>query len=148
MIKMEIQQYFDERLNGQIEWYDSKSKLNKSWHHRLKTFEIIAAALIPLLAGFNEFVPSFELFVAFLGTLIAIAAAASSHYKFHENWIQYRTTAEQLKHEKYTFMTNTAPYDSELKFSFLVYRVERLISKENSLWASSTIGDKSAIDED
>lgn len=70
-----------------------------------------------------------------LGVLIALAAAAGSLFKFHENWIQYRTTAEQLKHEKFLFLTGIRPYDDEERFASLVQRIESLISKENSAWA-------------
>jgi hypothetical protein len=39
------------RLEEQIDWYDKKSALNQSWFKRTKIIELIAAALIPLLAG-------------------------------------------------------------------------------------------------
>ena len=53
----------------------------------------------------------------------------------HENWLEYRTTCESLKHEKYLFLTRTEPYDSNAAFALLVRRVESLLSKENSAWA-------------
>jgi hypothetical protein len=46
-----------ERLEDQIGWYDKKSASNQSWFKRIKIIELIAAALIPLLAGFSTTSP-------------------------------------------------------------------------------------------
>lgn len=70
-----------------------------------------------------------------LGVVIAVSVAAGSLYKFQENWIQYRTTAETLKHEKYLYLTKSAPYNEENAFIQLVQRIESLISKENTQWS-------------
>ena len=110
---------------------------NQKFYKRLRLTEIIAAALIPFLSGSGEIIPYNAWIIGALGVLIAVAAASSALSKFHENWIQYRTTAEQLKHEKYLYLTGVKPYDLENKFSLLVERVEGLISKENSYWAQS-----------
>jgi hypothetical protein len=69
-----------------------------------------------------------------LGVVIAVAAATSGIFKFHENWIQYRATAEQLKQEKFLFLARTAPYGDDDAFRVLVGRVEGLISKETTTW--------------
>ena len=66
--------------------------------------------------------------------IIAVSTGVSSIYKFHENWIEYRTTAETLKHELYLFETKSPPYDKENAFQELVQRVESLISKEHTQW--------------
>jgi hypothetical protein len=65
----------------------------------------------------------------------------------NEKWIEYRTTTETLKHEKYLYFTNSLPYANDDTFVLLVERVERLISKENSRWEDAIFdgGNKSAI---
>ena len=70
--------------------------------------------------------------------------------KTHKSyWVPHEvqmTTVEQLKHEKFLYLTDIKPYDSENKFPALVERIEGLISKENSSWSQSvkqiTKGDK------
>lgn len=131
---MNEQEYLSERLEDQIEWYGTKSKHNQIWFKILSLFEMMSAALVAFLSG----VGNNTWIVGSLGILIAVSAATSSLFKFHENWIQYRTTSEQLKHEKFLYLTNIKPYDSENKFPVLVERIEGLISKENSYWAQST----------
>ena len=42
-----------ERLEDQIGWYDRKSNSNQRTFKRMKVTEILAAALVPLFAGFK-----------------------------------------------------------------------------------------------
>ena len=134
---MTEEEYVNDRLNDQINWYSKKSQANQKWYKNLRMTEIISASLIPFLSGIGDKVAYNAWIIGALGVLIAIATATSSLLKFHENWIQYRTTVEQLKHEKFLYVTNVKPYDSENRFHLLVERVEGLISKENSYWAQS-----------
>ena len=135
---MKEDEYLKDRLEDQLQWYDKSSQHNQKYFKRLRLLEIISAALIPFLSGVSENIPYFSWLVGGLGVLIAVSAATSALFKYHENWIGYRTTAAQLKHEKFAYLTNTIPYDNEDKFDLLVERVEALISKENSAWATVT----------
>ncbi|MDH3287817.1 MAG: DUF4231 domain-containing protein [Betaproteobacteria bacterium] len=46
-------EYLEQRLDDQINWYSKKSAANQAAHKRLRLIEIIAAASIPLLAGYS-----------------------------------------------------------------------------------------------
>ena len=46
-----------------------------------------------------------KIIIGIIGVSIALIAGIMNLYKFHENWVSYRTTAEILKHEKYLFLT-------------------------------------------
>lgn len=129
--------YLKERLESQIEWYDKKSGWHQGWHKKLRLIEILAAASIPFLTGYiTDASSDMKIVVGGLGVLIAVASGTVALFKFQEHWLQYRTTAESLKHHKYLFLTSTAPYDKEDRFNLLVESVEGLISKENSNWVS------------
>lgn len=136
--------YLKNRLEDQLSWYSKESAANQKWFKRLRLLEILAAALIPFLSGMGDKICYSAWIIGSLGVFIAVAAAVSALFKFHENWIEYRTTAEQLKHEKFIYLTSTKPYDNSDRFTLLVERVESLISKENSTWAATTknIGNK------
>ncbi len=135
---MNEDEYLKERLEDQLTWYGKKSQYNQRCFKSLRLLEIITAALIPFLSGMMEKYPCVSWLIGGFGVLIAVSAATSTLFKYHENWIEYRTTAEQLRHEKYAYLTNSKPYDNEDKFGLLVERVEALISKENSAWATVT----------
>ena len=127
--------YLEDRLNDQIIWYDKKSLSNQKWFKSYRFIEITVASVIPFLAGFGTSLPYYQLIIGVLGVIIAISVGLSSLYKFHENWIEYRTTAETLKHEKYLYLAKCRPYQGDDSYCKLVQRVEGLISKENTQWS-------------
>lgn len=144
---MNQEEYLKERLEGQIDWYDKKSIKNQNWFKRLQVIVIVASATIPFLSGFmDETTLYLKIVMGLLGLTIAAATAILGLYQFQENWLEYRTTCETLRHENYLFLTGAAPYDEEEPFLLLVERVEGLISKENTNWQSymkqSTDADK------
>jgi len=76
--------------------------------------------------------------VGVIAVCVAVISGLVTLYKFQENWIEYRTVAETLKHEKFLYLTKSAPYDEEDAFHALVERIEGLISRENTTWARVT----------
>lgn len=135
---MTPEEYINQRLDAQISWYDNKSVSARKWFKRLRSTEIICAAAIPCLAGYTDLSVAAKVAVGLLGAIVVVLAAFLSLNQYQENWIEYRTTCESLKHEKHLFMTQVDPYDIEERFSLLVQRVESLISKENSAWSQYT----------
>jgi hypothetical protein len=135
---MEKDNYLTERLESQIEWYDTKSETNQFWFKSLRATEIICAAAIPFIAGFSDSILYGQVIIGVLGVIIAICAGLSALNKYQENWLTYRTTCETLRHEKYLFLTGCKPYDGEGTFNQFVERVESLISIQNSKWSHFT----------
>ena len=119
---MDSEEYLKQRLQDQIDWYDKKSQHNQRWHKKLKAVEILMAASIPFLVGYiTETAPGMKFIVGFLSVIVAAIAGLVGLYKFQENWIEYRTTAESLKHEKYLYLTKTGPYDGANAFNSGVF---------------------------
>ena len=134
---MNKDEYLKERLESQIDWYDRKSISNQKWFKRLQVIIIFAAATIPFLSGYmDEDTLYLKLLIGVLGLAVATATSVLGLYQFQENWFEYRTSCETLRHEKYLFLTGAAPYDEDEPFLLLVERVEGLISKENTNWQS------------
>ena len=140
---MNEEEYLKNRVEDQIAWYDRKSATNKKLFNGLKIAEIIIALSIPFLANFIiEGNVSMKYVIGFLGVIVAAIAGLISLMKYQENWIEYRTTAESLKHEKFLFLTKSGPYSHSAALERFVERVENLISKENSNWAQFIKTDK------
>lgn len=135
---MTPEEYIEQRVVDQINWYDSKSQKSQKWFKLIRALEIISAISIPLFAGFGQGTTWSIILIGILGAIVAILASLLSLNQFQENWIEYRTTCESLKHEKYLFLTRTEPYDKEEPFGLFVQRIESLISKENSAWSQYT----------
>lgn len=134
---MNQNEYLEKRLDDQIKWYDESSVKNQKWFKRLQVIVIIASASIPFLSGYmSETTVYIKIVVGILGLVIAAITAVLGLYQFQENWMEYRTTCESLRHEKYLFLTGAEPYHVDEPFLLLVERVEGLISKENTNWSS------------
>ena len=122
------------RLEDQIAWYDGRSRRAQSWYKTLKVVQIISAALVPLLAGFNA--PRAA--IGAIGVLIVVLEGLQQLNQYHDHWIGYRSTCEALKHEKYLFEAASGPYATiERPERLLAERVESLISQEHAKWISA-----------
>jgi hypothetical protein len=148
-IKMDVEQYMAERVDGQIKWYSGKTRWNQKMYKTLRIIEIFAASTIPFLTGYiNENTLHLKIVAGVLGIVIAFITALLSLYKFQELWVEYRTTSESLKHQKYLFLTKTSPYDRDDAFRLFVENVEHLISKENSKWTQNIVREEKKKPED
>jgi hypothetical protein len=144
---MNQEEYLSQRVDDQINWYDKKSMINQKRFKRLRIIEIIFAALIPLLSGYTDTIHELQYVLGILGCLVAVIAGLLGLSKYQENWIEYRTTCESLKHEKFLFLTQSSPYHSTDAFQLFVNQVESLISTENSKWSQHIIEKREEIDE-
>jgi hypothetical protein len=138
-INMTQEEYLSERLEGQINWYNDNSTFNKHYYQVLKVSEIILAATTPFLIALMKDDFILKIAAGIMSIIIGIIAGVLIAFKFHEKWIQYRTTCENLKHEKYLFATKAGIYAQEQNFNIFVERVEFIISKENSDWTQIVI---------
>ena|SRR3989338_10735034 len=127
------------RLDDQISWYDKKSAKNKAWYIGLKVAEIIIAALIPFLSGLD--IPNF--FIGITGVVIVVLEGVQHLFQLQNNWTSYRSTCEDLKHEKYLWEAKGGPYENITDEKLLADRIESLISQEHAKWISGQKSDKS-----
>lgn len=132
---IDSEKYIQDRVDEQINWYSTMSKRNQRMYKLIKTIEIVFAALIPFLvsfvsSGFNYI----KIIVGILSISITIISGILALYRFQENWIEFRTTAESLKREKFLFLARVNIYNSDNSLPLFVQRVEDLMSKENTRW--------------
>jgi hypothetical protein len=124
-----------ERLEDQLAWYDRKSIANQRTYKRIKVGEIFAAAIIPFLAGSG--LPHVLFVTGALGVVITVLEGLLHLNQYQQNWINYRSTCEALKHEKYTYLGKAAPYANVSDpHALLAERIESLVSQEHAKWAS------------
>jgi hypothetical protein len=129
------------RLEEQIDWYDTKSAFNQRCFKRIKIIELIAAALIPLLASLSTLIPYPPIITVItggLGALIVVLESLQGLYQFQSNWISYRSTCERLKHEKFLWLAKAGHYaDPKDPDRLLAERVESIVSTEHAKWVST-----------
>lgn len=133
---MNIDEYIISRVDDQIEWYDKKSVICQKKYKTTQTIEIVLAALIPLLSSYTTDCVAIAFIIGALGSAIAVIESLTKLYKWHENWIEYRSTCELLRFQKNLFLTKSAPYNTEPESieNIFVCNIENIISSENNKW--------------
>ena len=134
------------RLEDQIGWYENRSAQAQRAYSNLKIVQIIVGAVIPFFAGFQEqlkavlpdrldLVPA--LLIAALGVIVVVLEGVQQLNQYQKTWLDYRSTAEALKREKFLFLAGAGPYaGSEERRPRLAERIEELIASEHSRWVS------------
>ncbi len=134
-----FKKYLKDRYEKQVKWYSQKSSENKKWCLGLNTYTIVVSIVVPiatLTLDTSQLIIKF--LIAVLSSTVAIATGVNSLLKFHDNWINYRTTSETLKKEKSFYQGGVGEYaQSSDKEALFIERVESIISRENSLWLTT-----------
>ena len=135
-----IDDYIKYRLDDQINWYDNKAASAQRWYKGYQVAELIIAALIPLLSGYAASSTRIAVIIGVGGALITLIEGICKLFRFHENWIEYRSTCELLRHEKYLYQMRAFPYGKEESYEqMFVKNVESLISAESSKWKTNNV---------
>lgn len=135
-----------QRLEDQIDWYDSQSTEARRAYQRLKVTQIGIAALIPFLAGFQGTLAQLlpvqlavlpNLLIAALGIALVVFEGLQHLNQYQHYWLSYRSTCEALKHEMFLFLADAGPYaDLDDTRAHLAERVEELISRDHAKWVA------------
>jgi hypothetical protein len=121
------------RLEDQIGWYDAKSRHAQSMYKILQGASIGAAAAIPIVAPWAPWQVA-----AILGAVVAVMQALQAVNQYQHIWITYRSTCEELKHEKYLFLAKAGPYeDAVCPDKVLAERIEETVSQEHAKWIAT-----------
>jgi len=140
MNPQDFDDYLKNRYWDQIRYYEDKAGQNQRIYRYLQWALIILAALTPALIEFNlnELIgDGFGHLATLTSVIVVILTAALKTFKYQENWINYRTTCEALKKEKFLYDAGLSDYQqSDDRQAQFVDRVEALLARENTLWLS------------
>jgi Protein of unknown function (DUF4231) len=113
---------------------DRKSNYNQQAFKVLKGWTVLAAALVPVLAAFGVGDVRIATVIA---ASIAIVEGIQQLNQYQTNWILFRSTCEDLKHEKFLYLSSAGPYrNAENPVALLAERIEGLVSQEHAKWTS------------
>jgi Protein of unknown function (DUF4231) len=134
------------RLEGQIEGYERRAAEAQRAYRRLKVIEVVLAALIPFLAGFQDNLAAVlpialhllpAVLIALLGVAVVVLEGLLHLNQYHQLGLSCRSTCAALEREKFLFLADAGPYGAiEDKRAHLAERVEELISSEHTGGAS------------
>ena len=153
---MTPEEYIEQRLDDQIKWYDKKSSFNQKKHKMWQVIKIMAALFITILSLWASsevnFKEAYEAVldnlnlknngplitvshvIGILGAFIVFIESFIKIFDYEKLWIQYRSTAENLKREKLMFQTKSKPYHTKEAFMILVQRCEAIMQTEVQGW--------------
>lgn len=126
---IDVERYLSGRLEEQIDYYEKAAGRAKQMHVRLQSAIIVLSVMVPVAVSHPPESSEWLRFVVVAASLLLPAMTGlTSFRKYGELWTTYRTTAEQLKTEKYLFLTGSGRYrDNPNAFHDLVEAVEALL---------------------
>ena len=138
---MDEQTYLKNRVEEQFNYLDKSASLNQWRYKALRSLSLVASVLIPLLSGFLEKGGLvLTIVIGGLGALVAIAQGLLSLNRYHENWTQYRVTAEALKRERLLYENRSSYYGQAAEpYRLFVENIETLLSGENTKWLETRL---------
>lgn len=155
--------YLKNRVEDQHNWYDKKASDNQKKYKKLKKWEFILAASIPVIISFsamgiventNIFTKMvieegvqksvsllslsgiFQIIAASAGIVLVVINKVLELENYQKNWMEYRAMAESLERERLLYITRTEPYDESNAFPLFVEHIEGLLAKEVQKWKS------------
>jgi Protein of unknown function (DUF4231) len=122
-----------DRLEDQLKWYDQKAIANQRRYRLIKVLQLLAAASVPVAAALS----AAHWLLAAQGGVILVLEGLQQLGQYHDTWISYRATCEQLKREKYLFLAKAKPYAGRNRERLLAVSIERLVSQEHVKWVTT-----------
>ena len=142
MINQDLDRYIDGRYNDQLTWYSNRASHNKKWHLRYQVTIVALSAIITVTVALGISYPdsiAWRIVPLVASALVAALTGLQKIFRFHENWVEYRTTAEHLKKEQHYLAFRCGSYTTVASPGQLfVERVEALISRQNTTWSVGT----------
>lgn len=136
--------YINQRAKPAVIYYDRMGKWYRNQHKGTRILGIILAAAIPLINVFPDVKldqeHSLQLVIAsILGAIISILGSINTFSRYHDKWLSYRSTCEQLRQELIRFLFTG--YDSglpEVRDREFILRFESIIAQEYDRWFDLT----------
>ena len=122
-----------ERLESQIAWHEARAARDQRAYKWLKRVQLVTGASIPVVAGFD--VP--VLVAGLLGAAVVILEGFEQIGQYQRNWLDFRSTAEALKREKYLFLAGAAPYSGPDRGVRLAEHVEHVLARGTERWMAA-----------
>lgn len=131
---MDIESYLTKRVDDQIEYFDSNAIWNQKVYKWLKGTAIFCNILtiltIALIFIVTPYFKVLSVVALSFSTVLLATYQIEEFYNFGGKWEKFRLVAEQLKSEKYMFLTNSGTYasdDIDRKKCLFIEKIEGII---------------------
>lgn len=133
--------YIEERVLGQINWYDKRSVKHQNTYKRMSFISIILTSFIPILTLLSDSGLYIKVAITTLSTSATAIASILTLNNSKELWVQYRANCEILKSVLHRYFTQCDEFkiSSEDAFNMLVSSCEQYMTKEFLTWKSQCL---------
>lgn len=133
MTDAELQTFKGDRYQKMLGFYDLRATQNKRWFRILSIYGIAGSfALAPIVA---YDLGGWRVLATALSATIGLSFALLSHFKFHENWLRYRSAWDCLMREPSLHGARIGEYKGHADPNALfVERTEAIFAKEGAEW--------------
>ena len=119
------------RVDDQLEYFDSNAIKNQKHYRWLKRTSITCNILTTMTIALAFTVPEeFKIYMGILALILSTIVLATYQWEEFENfgakWEKFRLVTEQLKSEKYMFLTNSGRYSSPQSEKNIILFVETI----------------------
>ena len=130
---MDIETYLTERVDNQIEYFDSSAVWNQKVYKRLKGAAIFCNIFTTLTIALT-LIPSIRVPMSIVALVLSMIVLATyqieEFYNFGAKWEKFRLVAEHMKSEKCLFLNGVGMYssdDTDEKKRVFVEKIEGII---------------------
>ena len=136
----ETRNYLLDRVLPQMTWYSKRSAQYRSMYYRLMAATIFLGALIPVFSVGGSY-GVVKVIIALLGASVTAINAYIALHNYHDLWITYQKTREDLIHTLYCYFNNAGVFSQKEMPQkdlnvLLVDICEDTLSKENGGWTT------------
>lgn len=115
MTEHDFDNYLKERVEDQLQYFNSSAIKNQKAYKRLKMIAITCNILTTMTIALAFTVPdSWKVYMGIvalvLSTLVLATYQLEEFQSFGAKWEKFRLVTEQLKSEKYLYLNNAGPY--------------------------------------
>ena len=147
MDRSSFERYIKSRFEDQLQWYSKRASADKRAYQIYQTGIGVLSAIVTVTVGIglhyrdNVAWPIASLIAS---ATVALLTGLQKTFRFRENWVEYRTTAEDLKKERHYHILRCGDYARhESPDQLFVERVEAMISQQNTRWNVATLKSES-----
>lgn len=121
-------------FSAQFRWYDRAASRSRWAYQGLKALTLASGASVTVLAALAA--PA--ALTALVGGLIVLCEGLQQIGQFHAKWLNYRSTAERMRHEGFLFAAGIGGYgNSERRRDKLARFIEDTVDTEHTAWTES-----------
>lgn len=126
--------------DAQIRWYDTNSARSRDWHFRLRTAQLLFAALIPITQ-----VPAgavgWRVSAAALGGLVALFQGIDTIHHYGDHYVAWRATCQRMLRERQLFAAGAGPYAAGKDTKVLAANLALIEDEEQQHWRQGQLAE-------